>query len=338
MSNIQKSIRCRKWQLTINNPKEHNLEHKQIKELLKLLPTLIYWCLADEIGQDGNTYHTHIFLYFKNPIRFSTLKNCFSSAHIEKAKGTSQENKDYILKQGKWENTEKAETKIDGTFEEFGEVPDDSTGFQSNQQYYGTLYQLIADGLTDGEILASNPNYIPLIGKFQQIRNAIKENTFSYESRENLEVHYIYGPARWNKEKSIRKEYEDKNIYVISDYDHPFDDYDCQDVIIFKDFHSDIAFNTFVHYLEKYPLRVGSRFNKKSACYTKVYIMSDINLHEQYEFEQMNKDYYQHTFLDKITSTIYCKNKTEEINHPINFYYVEDDDSLPFGEDDTPTP
>ena len=66
--------------------------------------------------------------------------------------------------------------------------------------------------------------------------------------------------------------------------------------------------------------------------------MSDINLHEQYEFEQMNKDYYQHTFLDKITSTIYCKNKTEEINHPINFYYVEDDDSLPFGEDDTPTP
>ena len=60
MSNIQKSIRCRKWQLTINNPKEHNLEHKQIKVIIKDFPTTVYWCMADEVGQENNTYHTHL--------------------------------------------------------------------------------------------------------------------------------------------------------------------------------------------------------------------------------------------------------------------------------------
>ena len=147
---------------------------------------------------------------------------------------SSKVNKNYLKKGGQWEDTDKAHTVVEGTFEEFGDIPDDKIdAFErpSNQKHYGALYQYIADGLTDGEILAINPNYIPMIGKFQAIRNAINEKSFSYEHRD-LEVYYIYGESRWKKVESIRKKYGDTNVYSVSDYDNPFDDYNSEDVII----------------------------------------------------------------------------------------------------------
>ena len=77
MSKTKSTSRCRKWQLTINNPMEHEMEHKAIKEILNTFPSLVYWCMGDEIGNDTNTYHTHIYMYAKHPIRFTTLKNKF---------------------------------------------------------------------------------------------------------------------------------------------------------------------------------------------------------------------------------------------------------------------
>ena len=46
----------------------------------------------DEIATTG-TKHMHIFIYSKSPIRFSTLKNRFTVAHIDKANGSVMENR-----------------------------------------------------------------------------------------------------------------------------------------------------------------------------------------------------------------------------------------------------
>lgn len=101
----------RKWTLTINNPKTVGLSHEVIVEKLKLFCPR-YYCLADEIATTG-TPHTHIFLLADSPIRFSTLKGRFPLAHIEKALGSAQENRAYIRKEGKWANSDKAETSIE---------------------------------------------------------------------------------------------------------------------------------------------------------------------------------------------------------------------------------
>ena len=46
------------YQLTINNPAEHGLDHRTIKEILiKNFTTIEFFCMADEIGEQG-TYHT----------------------------------------------------------------------------------------------------------------------------------------------------------------------------------------------------------------------------------------------------------------------------------------
>lgn len=117
MSNAQ----ARKWTLVINNPLEAGFTHECICETLMRFFS-DYFCLADEIAKTG-TFHTHIFLYSHSPIRFYTLKNRFPIAHIEKAYGSVQENRDYILKEGKWCKDGKAETKVEGSFYEYGKMP-----------------------------------------------------------------------------------------------------------------------------------------------------------------------------------------------------------------------
>ena len=56
-------------------------------------------------------------------MRFGTVKKRFPTAHIDKATGTSKEIRDYVCKQGKWADTDKAQTSVEGTFKEFGTLP-----------------------------------------------------------------------------------------------------------------------------------------------------------------------------------------------------------------------
>ncbi|WP_371877740.1 hypothetical protein [Paenibacillus plantiphilus] len=82
---------------------EKGYDHERIKEELNKLNSLVYYCMADEAGQ---THHTHIYIVCSSAIRFSTLKNRFPEAHLEIARGTSEQNRDYNTRhfRGVWRN------------------------------------------------------------------------------------------------------------------------------------------------------------------------------------------------------------------------------------------
>ena len=82
-----------------NLPDDYELDHNAVKNTLHLFNP-DYFCLVDEIATTG-TKHMHIFIYSKSPIRFSTLKNRFPVAHIDKANGSVTENRDYLRKEGR---------------------------------------------------------------------------------------------------------------------------------------------------------------------------------------------------------------------------------------------
>lgn len=67
--------------------------------------------MCDEIGSEG-TYHTHLYIVFQNPKLHTVLANAFPGAHRENVKGTSQQNRDYVLKDG-----EKYNKQPDGTYD-----------------------------------------------------------------------------------------------------------------------------------------------------------------------------------------------------------------------------
>ena len=161
----------RKYQLTINNPLDKQLDHDAIKVKLAQLKSAVYWCMADEVGLETQTPHTHIYIQLRSPTRFSRIKKLFPDAHIEQARGSAAENKAYVQKSGKWADDSKADTSVPGSFEEWGELPDEpGPGYRSD---IAQLYSMIVDGMSNSEIMAANPELAAHISRMELIRQSI---------------------------------------------------------------------------------------------------------------------------------------------------------------------
>lgn len=264
--------------MTVNNPKEKDLDHESIKKLIMDIKDVDYWCMCDEVGKNG-TYHTHLFLYRKNPVRFSKVKKSFPAAHIDKAYGTSQDNRDYIRKEGKHKDTDKADTNLKETFEESGEMPMEHQGKRNDLTM---LYDWIKQGLSNYEILEENPEYMADLDKIERCRQIVKQEEFKRKFR-TLTVEYYYGKTGSGKTRGIMERYGYENVHRVTDIQHPWDSYRGQDVVIFEEFHSDFyRITDMLNYLDGYPLELPCRYNNKQACYTKVYLLSNRKLEDQY--------------------------------------------------------
>ena len=55
-----------------------------------------------------------------------------------------------------------------------------------------------------------------------------------------MDVTYIVGPTRVGKSRYVMEKYGYTNVYRISDYTHPFDEYNYQDVVVFDEFRSSL--------------------------------------------------------------------------------------------------
>lgn len=98
-------VLSRRYCFTVNNPSDEDCEcvydlstHKHHKYLI----------VGTEKGEEG-TPHLQCYVVFSSKVTFSAMKKLLPRAHIEVAKGTSEQNRDYCKK--------------DGDFEEFGDCP-----------------------------------------------------------------------------------------------------------------------------------------------------------------------------------------------------------------------
>lgn len=293
----ERDTQSRKWQLTINNPLDKGFSHDRLNEIISGFKSVVYYCMADEIGENG-TYHTHIFLCGRSGIRFSTLKRHFDGAHFEMAKGTAQQNMEYVSKTGKWEKDKKHETCVPGTFEEHGEMPLERQGRRNDMD---DLYSMIKEGMSTYDILEEMPESLVNLDKIEQVRQIVVQEKYKNSWRD-LSVTYIYGDTGTGKTRSIMEKYGYANVYRVTDYQHPFDSYRGQDVVIFEEFRSSIRLSDMLNYLDGYPLELPCRYANKYACYTKVYLITNIPLSDQYK-----DDRYENTeaFIRRIQSVMH---------------------------------
>jgi hypothetical protein len=189
------------------------------------------------------------------------------------------DNINYIRKTGKWKDSEKAETSIPDTFEEYGKRPPDSRGKLSGMT---ELYQMVNDGMTNTEILAINQDYILQIDKIDKLRTMLLIEKYKGIIRKNLRVIYISGATGTGKTSGVLAEHGAENVYRVTDYLHPFDSYNCQPVICFDEFRSSLYLKDMLNYCDIYPLELPARFSNKYACYDTVYIISNWGLEKQY--------------------------------------------------------
>jgi hypothetical protein len=314
----KKDSQSRKWQITINNPIEKELDHEHIVMLLNDFKSLIYYCMADEKGE---TYHTHVYAVFNNPVRFSSIKSRFGEAHIEMAKGTSEENRDYIRKTGKWENDEKHGTIIPDTFEEYGDVPEEHQGERSD---LANLLELIRAGYSNYDLINMLPDYLFSIDKIERARQLLRAEE-NKELFRMLHVTYIWGKTGTGKTRGVMERYGYTSVYRVTDYTHPFDGYAGEDVVIFDEFRSQLKIGDMLNYLDGYPISLPCRYANRQACFTKVYIISNIPLEDQYQQVQMEQ---------KSTWEAFKRRIHEEIHYPISAIFQEIDNSEPSPFDD----
>ena len=324
-----KDIQSRKWQITINNPMEHSLDHEKLKELLAQIKPVTYWCMADEQGLEANTYHTHIYILCSSAVRFSRLKKLFPTAHIEKALGSTEENRNYVFKIGKWKNDKKAETQVPDTMEEYGELPVEGQGKRTDLMI---LYEMIKDGLSNYEILERCSDYLTKIDTIERVRQTVREEQYKTVFRE-LEVTYIYGATATGKTRSVMERYGYENIYRVTDYQHPFDNYKGQDIIIFEEFRSSLRIGDMLNYLDGYPVELPCRYVNKIACYTKVYLISNISLTMQYECVQKEENETWKAFLRRIHKVIHYTAPNTYKEYLVDDYIKEGFFPLEEGED-----
>lgn len=303
---VDDSSQFRAVQLTINNPKEKGFDHQKIKDTLNSMKPTVYYCLADEIGGMEKTYHTHIYVLFSTPVSFKTIKNRFPDAHIERVRGTRKENIEYIKKSGRWANDAKSDTKVEGTFEEVGTLPTESAG---SDILLNQLYQLVQDGYTNSELMALNTDYCSMLHIAEKIRLEVLKDKFRGTRRLDMCAIYIFGKAGSGKTRYVLDLHGDSNVYRVTDYKNPYELYRGEYVLCLDEFNSynkySLDINELNNLCDIYPLELRSRYQNKFACYTKLYIISNLDITEQYKDVQRQAPELWNAFTRRITKIMY---------------------------------
>lgn len=266
-------MRSMKWLLTINNPANHGVTNESIEEALQSMASFRYACYSHEIGLEKLTPHIHIFVAFENQVRLSTLKNKFPAAHCDKCRGSIKENKDYVFKEGKWKDTEKEDSRIEGMQFEIGIAPLEVG--QGHRSDLDKIEELLDSGYTPEQIFELSLSY----------RNFEKQIRAQYMAKRQRETP-VYRDVRvvWHVgESGTGKSYTMVNmikerpndVYVMSDYQNGgLDLYEGQALLFMDEFRGQIRFNTLLNLLDGYKMQIHCRFANIYALWTEVHITS----------------------------------------------------------------
>lgn len=296
------NTQSRKWLFTIQNPTKIGLTADYVHAILQGLLTLAYYCFCTEIASTGQE-HMHIFIFSTSPIRFSTAKRRFPTAHIDKANGSCLENRTYLLKQGKWADTCKAETSVPGSFHEWGEMP--SEGKEKNPAKAKLIEQLEA-GLSTVQIIKENNNFAFKSNDINVLRETLLADKYMMENRD-VNVTYIYGDSGVGKTRFVYDKHSPLDICRITNYGNKlnsvkFDAYHGQRVLVLDEYHSQIPLPELLNLLDIYPLYLPARYNDRVACYRDVYLISNIPLEAQYTDYQIHDKKTWNAFIRRISS------------------------------------
>lgn len=289
MSNNKKKeedSQSRNYQITLNNPEKNGFTKGEFKEtIMKFNPT--YYCISEEIGLKEKTPHFHAYIRSSSPIRFSTIIKRFNhKAHVEKALGSASDNRNYILKTGKWEETDKKETLID--FEEWGEIPINLKEKRLSDKL--KLLQDIKDGKSNMEIIESNPDLSFRLREIDTIRANYLSEKYSKEFR-NVQTFFIYGSTASYKTSYVYKRFDSKDIFRIYNYNNLnslWDGYSGQKIILFDEFTGQIPIELMLILTDKFPiLNLSARYNNKIAMYEYVFFCSNTDFEKIYSYERV---------------------------------------------------
>jgi len=167
-----------------------------------------------------------------------------------------------------------------------GEIPDPADRASSAWDY---ILGMLEAGATDFEIMRAYPAQYGRcragIAGMRMELLAEKLNTWR-----DVRVSYIHGPTGVGKTRGIVENAGESpaDVYRVTDYKHPFDNYRGQSVLLLEEFRSSLPIEQMLVYLDGYYCELPCRYANKVAGWDEVYIVTNIPLDEQYLRVQQN--------------------------------------------------
>lgn len=284
--------------ITINYASIDVFKDEYLSKCLLEIPDIRYFVFQLEQAKTG-TYHHHILCCFTNAKSFDVMSKKFPRAHLEPISGSVEQTRKYCTKD---------EGRIRGPIE-YGTPPQ-----QGKRTDLEVIHEMIEAGESDSNIRKKFPvAYIKYHRNFKSVRQEILEEKYASTLRD-VEVTYIYGDPGTGKTRYVLEKHSIENVYRITDYLHPFDQYQGEDVIVFEEFRSSLKIEEMLHYLDIYPLRLPARYENRVACYTKIYIITNIPLDEQYKKIQQEQTQTYQALLRRINKGVMHFKKSKDDN------------------------
>lgn len=164
-----------------------------------------------------------------------------------------------------------------------GTIPDPADRKESAWDY---ILAMIENGASDWEIMREYPAHFARckagIGNMRMELLAEKLNTWR-----DVTVEYIWGTTGAGKTRGVLESVESpQDVYRVTDYKHPFDNYRGQSVLLLEEFRSSLPIEQMLIYLDGYYCQLPCRYSNKFSGWDKIFIVTNIPLEEQYRTVQ----------------------------------------------------
>lgn len=232
-----------------------------------------------ELGESTGYRHWQVYIENPTPIKFATLRKKFPMGHFEPRHSSRQSCYDYVTKD---------ETSA-GVRIQKGEiqVEDSRTAHNAVERVREAI---LVEGKSYRQVMMEVPEAARYFSYAKELSYIARSEQYSAKIRDDLDVTYLYGPPGVGKTSYVYNNEQDlRSIYLTSSYEHPFDEYDFQPILVLDEFAGQLSVEYLLRLLDIYPMNASARYTNKAAAWTKVFIISNIPLEELYEKVQRNR-------------------------------------------------
>lgn len=243
----------------------YDTEPEVHSELLKRAP-LRYWVFQQEQCPTTGRIHIQGYLEYKRSVKLASVKLHLGNqgVHLEPRRGTRDEARQYCKKD---------ESRIAGPFEG-GDWMEDASGKRTDlQRAKGLLDACCTDVELADECFESWVRYRSSFSAYRELKRPRPEHR-------DIRTHILYGPTGTGKTHRACGYGDDYWILTrpaTKNMPLWFDGYQGQLTLIIDEFYGWIPFDFLLRLLDKYKLQLSIRGGYVWACFTTVFITSNVH-------------------------------------------------------------
>ena len=266
-------MRSRGWFLTLWNTSEDRV--RELRARFDTDDKCEYAVCGRETTPNTGKPHLHVLAYYTNAISMRGLKSriAFSKGEgrLEPQRGTHLQASDYCEKDG------------DIAFV-VGEIP---TGENTPRSAWDLILDMVEAEATDTQIMRAYPaQYARCYGGIGNMRMThLADGLNTYHP---VTVTYLWGGTGTGKTRSVLDGMVEhpRDVFRVTDYTHPFDNYRGQKVIMFEEFRSSLPIEQMLNYLDCRRMELPCRYANKVSGWDTIYMVTNIPLEDQYRAVQ----------------------------------------------------